>query len=130
MRGDLLRNRHETRFLPHEKLGSLYINRLAAANGKSPCIASLVMLCQDYSRGRGEMSDKSDKPAQVPDMTGGKTQGDDAPEDVVASLDGEIDLARLAPQLRGLYQELLSEPIPDRFTKLLDELAGKETDKP
>jgi hypothetical protein len=81
------------------------------------------------------MSDKSEKPANAPGNTGGKVQGgeplapgDDVPEDVVTPVDGEIDLARLAPQLRGLYKELLNEPIPDRFTRLLDELARKETD--
>lgn len=79
------------------------------------------------------MSDESEKTAETPDKTGGKGQASQAgnmPEDVVAAVDGEIDLARLAPQLRGLYQELLNEPIPDRFTKLLDELAGKEDKTP
>jgi Anti-sigma factor NepR len=82
------------------------------------------------------MSDESKKPANAPEATAGKpqvfdasAQGEAVPEDVVTPVDGEIDLARLAPQLRGLYQELLNEPIPDRFTKLLDELARKETDK-
>jgi Anti-sigma factor NepR len=81
------------------------------------------------------MSEKSGKPAGAPNAAAGKGQGFEAsahnqavPEDVVTPIDGEIDLARLAPQLRGLYQELLNEPIPDRFTKLLDELARKETD--
>lgn len=81
------------------------------------------------------MSEKSKKPAGMPNAAAGKGQGLEAsaqneavPEDVVTPIDGEIDLARLAPQLRGLYQELLNEPIPDRFTKLLDELARKETD--
>jgi Anti-sigma factor NepR len=81
------------------------------------------------------MSEKSDKPAGAANASAGKLQGFEAaaqteaiPEDVVTPIDGEIDLARLAPQLRGLYQELLNEPIPDRFTKLLDELARKETD--
>lgn len=70
------------------------------------------------------MSDEKEKPAGA-----SSAQGDDVPDDVVTPVDGEIDLARLAPQLRGLYQELLSEPIPDRFTKLLDELSRKEADK-
>ena len=81
------------------------------------------------------MSDETEKPAEDSGRQTGKapmaenaSQADAAPEDVVAPDDGEIDLARLAPQLRGLYRELLAEPIPDRFTKLLDELASKETD--
>jgi hypothetical protein len=82
------------------------------------------------------MSDESEKPAGRSGTTAGKSQSgqdgaqsDAVPDDVVTPIDGEIDLARLAPQLRGLYQELLAEPIPDRFTKLLDELASKETDE-
>jgi hypothetical protein len=78
------------------------------------------------------MSDESEKNDDTPEMTGGKNPPQNAgniPEDVVAPIDGEIDLARLAPQLRGLYQELLAEPIPDRFTRLLEELAGKEIKK-
>jgi hypothetical protein len=116
--------------------GSLYISRQATANGKFPCNASSLVLCLGYSRGRGEMSDEREKPAGSPKANPGKphtvgtsARNDAVPEDVVTPIDGEIDLARLAPQLRGLYQELLNEPIPDRFTKLLDELALKETDK-
>ena len=81
------------------------------------------------------MNDDNKKPATVPGGAAGNSQASEAstqhdtlPDDVVTPIDGEIDLARLAPQLRGLYRELLSEPIPDRFTKLLDELARKETD--
>jgi hypothetical protein len=70
------------------------------------------------------MSDETEKPVSAP-----SPQNEDVPEDVVTPVDGEIDLARLAPQLRGLYQELLNEPIPDRFTRLLDELSRKEADK-
>ena len=80
------------------------------------------------------MSDEAKKPAGVAQGPDGKLQtadpsgqNDMVPDDVVTPVDGEIDLARLAPQLRGLYQELLNEPIPDRFTKLLDELTRKET---
>lgn len=81
------------------------------------------------------MTDDNEKPADGPGgMTGKSPVGEGSktdgvvPDDVVTPVDGEIDLARLAPQLRGLYRELLNEPIPDRFTKLLDELASKETD--
>jgi hypothetical protein len=82
------------------------------------------------------MSDDVKKPAgaaqSLPGQrqtSGDPDQAETLPEDMLSPVDGEIDLARLAPQLRGLYQELLKEPIPDRFTKLLDELASKETDK-
>ncbi len=75
-----------------------------------------------------EESKKQDEAARKSRGAEGSPQADGVPEDVVTPVDGEIDLARLAPQLRGLYQELLAEPIPDRFTKLLDELASKETD--
>jgi hypothetical protein len=81
------------------------------------------------------MSDDMKKPGDVPAGTAGKQHSvgsggsaEPMPDDVMTPVDGEIDLARLAPQLRGLYQELLSEPIPDRFAKLLDELSRKETD--
>jgi hypothetical protein len=80
------------------------------------------------------MSDEAKKPAGAAQGTAGKpqtvqssAQHETVPEDVVTPVDGEIDLARLAPQLRGLYQELLNEPVPDRFTRLLDELTRKET---
>jgi Anti-sigma factor NepR len=85
------------------------------------------------------MSDENEKQAKAAGIETGKSPmaepsspandmpANDMPEDVVTPVDGEIDLARLAPQLRGLYRELLAEPIPDRFTKLLDELASKET---
>jgi hypothetical protein len=42
-----------------------------------------------------------------------------------AGLDLEIQ-ARLGRTLRVLYQELVNEPIPDRFLKLLDELEEGE----
>jgi hypothetical protein len=77
------------------------------------------------------MSDESKKQGEAEEkslVAEGSPQADAVPEDIVTPVDGELDLARLAPQLRGLYQELLAEPIPDRFTKLLDELASKETD--
>ena len=80
------------------------------------------------------MSDEPKKPSGAakvprPQHQAVETQGEALPDDVLSPVDGEIDLARLAPQLRSLYQELLKEPIPDQFTKLLDELARKETDE-
>lgn len=81
------------------------------------------------------MSDERKKSAEAATGATGKPEAlesagqESVPEDIVTPVDGEIDLARLAPQLRGLYQELLNEPIPDRFTRLLDELSARETDK-
>lgn len=49
-------------------------------------------------------------------------EGEDAPE-------RDLDLGAIGSQLRGLYKELLEEPIPDRFTELLKNLEGKETGK-
>lgn len=34
--------------------------------------------------------------------------------------------AQLGQQLRALFDDIASEPVPDRLLKLLDELAGKE----
>jgi hypothetical protein len=50
------------------------------------------------------------------------TEGEDAPE-------RDLDLGAIGSQLRGLYKELLEEPIPDRFTDLLKDLESKETGK-
>jgi Anti-sigma factor NepR len=33
---------------------------------------------------------------------------------------------RLGAQLRAMFQEIVTEPLPDRFQRLLDELARKE----
>jgi hypothetical protein len=41
----------------------------------------------------------------------------------------DVDLGNLGSQLRKLYKELLEQPIPDRFTKLLEDLDGKEPGK-
>jgi len=37
--------------------------------------------------------------------------------------------ARIGRQLRAVYHEILSEPVPDRFVRLLDELATKAADR-
>lgn len=80
------------------------------------------------------MNQNKDEPAAIPGQTAGQLENGEpakpeaAPDETDSALEGDIDLARLAPQLRGLYQELLDEPIPDRFSNLLDELARKETD--
>lgn len=43
--------------------------------------------------------------------------------------DEDANMAGLSAQLRGLYQDLLDEPIPDRFAQLLKELENKEAEK-
>jgi hypothetical protein len=37
--------------------------------------------------------------------------------------------AMIGQQLRAVYHEILNEPVPDRFVKLLEELATKEADR-
>lgn len=37
--------------------------------------------------------------------------------------------SQIGRQLRKAYQELLEEPLPDRFSKLLQELAKRERDR-
>lgn len=36
--------------------------------------------------------------------------------------------AHIGRQLRQLYDEMVSEPVPDRFRALLDQLGAKETE--
>ena len=71
--------------------------------------------------------------------SGDEDNGDEA-GDVAASADEsaspdnehkeeDANMAGLSAQLRGLYQDLLDEPIPDRFAQLLKELETKEADK-
>jgi hypothetical protein len=37
--------------------------------------------------------------------------------------------ALIGQQLRAVYHEVLSEPVPDRFVRLLEELAAKQADR-
>jgi Anti-sigma factor NepR len=52
--------------------------------------------------------------------------------DAMSSLDGAesglgADLrAHLGVQLRALYQEIVTEPVPDRFHRLLEDLGSKK----
>jgi hypothetical protein len=52
---------------------------------------------------------------------------DSIPPDEAAA-EEDPNLAGLSSQLRGLYQGLLDEPIPDRFMHLLKELESKESE--
>jgi hypothetical protein len=63
-----------------------------------------------------------------------KAQGHQSPEGAdrdpgraTARIDANIR-AHLGNKLKAAYQTLVEEPVPDRFSKLLDELASK--DKP
>jgi hypothetical protein len=43
----------------------------------------------------------------------------------------EADLqAVIGQQLRAVYHEILNEPVPDRFVRLLEQLATKSADRP
>jgi hypothetical protein len=37
--------------------------------------------------------------------------------------------ALIGQQLRAVYHEALNEPVPDRFVRLLEEMASKEVDR-
>ena len=75
------------------------------------------------------------------DHTGGKVPGQGAAASPKDGADGktapegeesgdrDLNLGAIGSQLRGLYKELLDEPIPDRFVELLDNLEGKESGK-
>ena len=44
-------------------------------------------------------------------------------------LDNELQ-AMIGRQLSAIYHEILTEPVPDRFIRLLDELARKDASNP
>ncbi|HTZ70491.1 MAG TPA: NepR family anti-sigma factor [Acetobacteraceae bacterium] len=48
------------------------------------------------------------------------------PRAVDAGLEGDIQ-AHLGRQLRALYDEVASQPVPDRFVKLIEELERRST---
>lgn len=55
--------------------------------------------------------------------------GDGANDTVRPQLSGSLQ-GHIGRQLRAAYSELVQEPIPDRFSKLLDELAKSQKTKP
>jgi Anti-sigma factor NepR len=59
-------------------------------------------------------------PASAGANRGPKTEGEEGAE-------RDLNLGAIGSQLRGLYKELLDEPIPDRFTELLKDLESKES---
>lgn len=54
-------------------------------------------------------------------------RGEMSPDSVAENAE-DPNFAGLSAQLQGLYQGLLDEPIPDRFTQLLKELESKESE--
>ena len=80
------------------------------------------------------MSKKDDSLGRVPAPSAedgnpkAATHGE-TPAEGDANADPDLDLGVLGSQLRELYKELLDQPIPDQFVKLLDELDCKESGK-
>lgn len=73
---------------------------------------------------------------QKPPRDGDSPAPDSQPSERRAGADGEHRPSPPLPpeardvigeKLRGLYGSLVAEPLPDRFTRLLDELAAKES---
>jgi hypothetical protein len=60
------------------------------------------------------------KTPAVPEDAGGLDQAQHGPR-----LSADLQ-AVIGQQLRAVYHEILSEPVPDRFVRLLNELATKE----
>ena len=60
------------------------------------------------------------KAPAVPEDAGGPDQHQHGPR-----LSADLQ-AVIGQQLRAVYHEILSEPVPDRFVRLLNELATKE----
>jgi Anti-sigma factor NepR len=71
---------------------------------------------------------KVPKPRPQDSSLNAVTHGE-TPADSDGNADADLDLGVLGAQLRGLYKELLDQPIPDRFVKLLEELDDKEPGK-
>lgn len=65
------------------------------------------------------MNEKNQADDKVPKQL---PEGEETPE-------RDLNLGAIGSQLRGLYKELLDEPIPDRFVDLLRDLEGKESGK-
>jgi Anti-sigma factor NepR len=67
--------------------------------------------------------------------TAAKPEGGDAPKQGARDRERQhphlgADLqAAIGQQLRGVYHEILNEPVPDRFVRLLEELAAKTADQ-
>jgi hypothetical protein len=72
--------------------------------------------------------DASIKPLAEVDARKPANQGE-APTETPEQADPKVDLGALGAQLKQLYSSWLDEPVPDRFTKLLDELERDERGK-
>lgn len=73
----------------------------------------------EYDKQSGMPGKLADTPAQ--DGAEEQSKGAEAASELGLNLIGE--------QLRKSYQELLSEPVPDKFLKILDEMERRETGK-
>ncbi len=74
----------------------------------------------------GEKQAKGDgrsEPAGPTDGSGAETSRAEQ-----ETLEPDLDLGSLGAQLRELYGSWQGEPIPERFSKLLDELGEKKSD--
>ena len=69
-------------------------------------------------------------PAQAPDVSRREKarEGRPAGETVGRGLAPAVDQL-ISRQLRALYDEVVNEPIPDRFVQLLEDLERKKADK-
>lgn len=76
------------------------------------------------------MDDKdSTRTQQVPPMSMIRTPTSDSPLATPAGVILETDLqSHIGRQLRAVYDEIVNEPVPDRFLKLLEELELQRTD--
>jgi hypothetical protein len=71
---------------------------------------------------------KNDEMTANPTGSDEDDTGDDAAPLDHEEMEEAAKLAGLNAQLRGLYNGLLEEPIPDRFMQLLKELESKESE--
>ena len=71
------------------------------------------------------------KPRQTPDMTARPTASTrTTPPHPGAGATLETDVqAHIGRQLRAVYDEVVNEPVPDRFVKLLEELERKRASR-
>jgi hypothetical protein len=83
----------------------------------------------DPSTSESDLPDPGNR-KQAPDMTAENTNmTPSASIDPIAGARLEADLqAHIGRQLRAVYDEVVSEPVPDKFIRLLEELERKRAD--
>jgi len=73
---------------------------------------------------------KPDAPAQAPAISRGEKAREGLPAgDTVGRGPAPAVDQLISRQLRALYDEVVNEPIPDRFVQLLEELERKQAEK-